>query len=69
LLPDGCQWDLLTAAMDINELGQITGVGLIGGQSRGYVLTPAGLNVIPEPSSVVLLLLGALALAHRRRRA
>jgi probable HAF family extracellular repeat protein len=32
-------WQLLDAA-DINEAGQITGQGLIGGQYRAYLLTP-----------------------------
>jgi probable HAF family extracellular repeat protein len=32
-------WELLDAA-DINDAGQITGQGLIGGQYRAYLLTP-----------------------------
>ena len=32
-------WELLDAA-DINDAGQITGQGLIGGQYHAYLLTP-----------------------------
>lgn len=33
-------WELQTA-VDINDLGQITGIGLIGGVKHAFLLTPA----------------------------
>jgi probable HAF family extracellular repeat protein len=56
-------WEL-TTAYDINELGQIVGVGFDPSthQQHGFLLTP-----IPEPATLSLLALGALALLGRRR--
>ena len=39
LLPPGSTWELKEAE-DINEVGQIVGVGTIGGNSRGFLMTP-----------------------------
>lgn len=52
----------LTVARGINDLGQVTGEGLISGQTHGFLLTP-----VPEPS---LVLTGAAAglLGWRLRR-
>jgi probable HAF family extracellular repeat protein len=58
-------WWLIEATA-INDLGQIVGVGKIGGAGHGFLLTP-----VPEPSTLALLLAGAvglLAYAWRRRR-
>jgi hypothetical protein len=44
---------VLQTAQAINDSGQITGYGIIGGQTHAFLLTP-----IPEPSSVVLAALG-----------
>ena len=59
----------LTDATGINESGQIVGYGTIasGGPIHAFLLTP-----IPEPSTLVLLGIGAMSLlayAWRRRRA
>jgi|GEM_PF-3544990 len=40
LIPAGTGWALL-AATDINDLGEIVGIGTINGISRGFILTPA----------------------------
>jgi probable HAF family extracellular repeat protein len=48
LIPAGSGW-LLIGASGINDLGQITGFGMINGQRHAYVLTP-----VPEPSALAL---------------
>lgn len=58
--PSVSGWELLEA-YDINEAGQIVGVGRINGEFRGFVLTP-----VPEPATMTLLALAALL---KRRRA
>lgn len=50
LLADSTGWEL-TSALEINNLGQIVGSGLLNGEQRGFVLTP-----VPEPSSTLGLL-------------
>jgi probable HAF family extracellular repeat protein len=40
LLPEGSDW-FLTIAFDINDSGQILGIGARGGQTRGFLLSPA----------------------------
>ncbi len=58
-------WNLYSAS-DINEHGQITGVGLIDGKARAFLLTP-----VPEPSGAMLCaaaMLGALPFSRRRSR-
>ncbi|MFQ5463688.1 MAG: DUF3466 family protein [Phycisphaerae bacterium] len=39
LIPPEAGWSL-SLARDINDVGQIVGMGLLGGQVRGYLLTP-----------------------------
>lgn len=55
----------LKSATDINDLGQIVGSGEVNGVTHGFLLTP----VVPEPSSVAMLILGLACLwpsLHRR---
>jgi len=56
LVDPAAGWEL-TYAADINDTGQIVGTGRIGGVQHGFLLSP-----VPEPSSAVLLVLGALGL-------
>ncbi len=69
VLPSGSPFWKLTEAMDINERGQILGMGAVHGdwQPHAFLLTPA----VPEPESWMLIL-GGLAWvrwAVRRRAA
>jgi probable HAF family extracellular repeat protein len=56
----------LTSARDINDGGQIVGLGMLGGENRAFLLTP-----VPEPATWMLMLggLGLLASSARLRRA
>ena len=58
------QWSL-DLAMDINNRGQIVGMGTIDGQRRAFLATP-----VPENGTMTLLLagLGGVGVAVRRRR-
>ena len=40
LIPPGSGWTSLNAALDINELGQITGYGVLAGRNRAFRLSP-----------------------------
>jgi probable HAF family extracellular repeat protein len=54
----------LVQALDVNDLGQIVGFGVDGsGIEHAFLLTP-----VPEPSTLALCGLGALALRKWRRR-
>jgi len=61
LIPANVGW-VLQEATGINDLGQVSGYGTIGGQTHGFLLTPA-----PEPASVALLAIAGGALLLRRR--
>ena len=56
LLPAGSNFYKLATAMDINEKGQILGMGAVDGdwQPHAFLLTPA----VPEPETWVMLLAG-----------
>jgi probable HAF family extracellular repeat protein len=53
-LPPGSPWELV-GATDVNDSGQIVGWGVIGGQTHGFVMSPAAhlLKIAVSPSSVV----------------
>lgn len=48
LIPANSGWEL-TEARSINDSGKIVGYGTIGGQSHGFLLTPAGPAPSPSP--------------------
>ena len=50
------EWETIGAALDINDIGQILGVGRIDGESHSYLLTP---NAPPVPEPATMLLLGS----------
>ena len=82
-IPAGGGW-VLNTALGINAAGQIAGVGTLGGQPRGYLLTPAAMPGLPNtgaggrwtappPAGLLgalglVLLLGSIALRSGRRR-
>ncbi|NML16860.1 PEP-CTERM sorting domain-containing protein [Azohydromonas sp. G-1-1-14] len=63
--PSGATWELIDA-WDINERGQIVGIGRLGDvtNARGFIATP-----VPEPGGWALLLAGLGVLGWKARRA
>lgn len=60
LIPEDSGWDRLYVANDINEYGQIVGMGEINGQPRAFLLNP-----VPEPTALALLSISAPWLIRR----
>ncbi len=68
----------LTEGRDINELGQIVGVGIFEGESHGFLLNPDGLigfysglghaHPVPEPTTILLLLAGLVGVVANCQR-
>ena len=53
-LPEDADWDSLSAATGINNLGQIVGFGKKNGHLHGFLLTPVGYEK-PDDTMVVSL--------------
>ena len=64
LLPVNSGW-ILSTANGINDNGWITGQGSINGLAHAYILRP---NAVPEPSTLVVFGIGAMAITAGRRR-
>lgn len=62
LLPQNSGWSQI-GITDINDVGQLLGYGISGGQYKSFVLTP-----VPEPSSVLALGAGIATLTTLKRR-
>ncbi len=62
LLPSDSGWDL-REAYDINSSGQIVGYGKYEGKPQAFLMTP-----VPEPASMLLLMLGGWAISRRKRK-
>lgn len=67
LIDPGSGWNLFTGN-GINDAGQITGSGIIGGQTHAFVLTPIAVSEVPEPGALALMGSGIIGLGLLRRR-
>jgi probable HAF family extracellular repeat protein len=73
LLINGSGWEL-SSGQDINNSGQIVGIGTINGQTHGFLLNPSGApDCIPTLSELgmiamagLMLLAGGVVIARRR---
>jgi hypothetical protein len=61
MIPANSGWTSLFQATDINNHGQIAGIGTINGEMHAFLMTP-----VPEPPSLVLTVF-ALALITPRQ--
>ena len=65
LLPAGSGW-VLNSANDINDLGQIVGVGSFNGQYQAFLMAPT--SVVPIPAAFWLFVSGLIGLLGFMRR-
>ncbi len=69
LLPANSGW-VLEEAFGINNVGQITGMGLYDGEETAFLMTdPADIAAVPEPSAGLVMAAGAGLIALLRPRA
>jgi probable HAF family extracellular repeat protein len=71
LIDPGLGWNL-AAAYAINEHGQITGMGIIGGQAHAFLMTPLSYTPPPAPEPVTWMTMvcgfGFVGATMRRRK-
>lgn len=60
----GAGWTLVEA-WDINDSGQIVGFANVNGEGRAFLATP---DAVPEPATMTILGLGALAVFRRKQK-
>lgn len=65
LLPSNSGWSL-QGAYDINDYGQIVGIGTLNGQGHAFLMTPTA--TVPVPAAAWLLGTGLLSLINVARR-
>ena len=62
LIADNPGWEL-TNAFDVNDNGDIVGVGLLNGEAHAFLLTT---QTIPEPATLVLFVMGVATLIRKQ---
>jgi probable HAF family extracellular repeat protein len=67
LIDPGLGWTLIDGR-GINDTGQITGAGVIGGQGHAFLLTPVRVVEVPEPGTLALIGTGIIGLSLLRQR-
>ena len=70
-IPDGSDWGCLTAAYDVNEWGQIVGIGTTkDGEIHAFLLNPTDvqLSQVPVPGTFILFSSCVLLLGTLKRR-
>ncbi len=68
LFEDLSGWDYLMAAYDINNNGEIVGIGMTNGQQHGFLLSASETIATPLPGSILLFASGFLPFMLIRRR-
>jgi uncharacterized membrane protein len=55
LIPQNSHWGPDLLALAINDAGQIVGAGQVGDHLHAFLMTPAGSQEVPEPSTLAVL--------------
>jgi probable HAF family extracellular repeat protein len=67
MIAPGSGW-ILGQGLAINDIGQITGSGTVGGVERGFLLTPIAVTEVPEPGTLALFGTGIVGFGILRGR-